>query len=140
MLVSKIKFPKKYQQRRSGSKVTIITNLINFKKIKIPSRIGICCSVAKSCPTQRSHGLKQTGLPCPLLSPRLRLLCIGSVMPSKHLILCHPFLLLASVFPSIRLFSNELALCIRQPKYWSFSISPSDGCESEGCSAMSNSL
>ena len=44
-------------------------------------------------------------------------------MPSNHLILCHPLLLLPSIFPSIRVFSNELALCIRWPKYWSFSFS-----------------
>ena len=43
----------------------------------------------------------------------------------NHLILCHPLLLLHSIFPSIRVFSNELALCIREPKYWSYSISPS---------------
>ena len=49
-------------------------------------------------------------------------------MPSNHLILCHPLLLQPSIFPSIRVFSNESALCIRQPKYWSFSfnISPSN--------------
>ena len=47
-------------------------------------------------------------------------------MPSNHLILCHPLLLPPSIFPSIRGFSNESALCIRQPKYWSFSISPSN--------------
>ena len=47
------------------------------------------------------------------------------VMPSNHLILCHPLLLLPPIFPSIRVFSNELALHIRWPKYWSFSISPS---------------
>ena len=45
-----------------------------------------------------------------------------SVMPSSHLILCRPFLLLPSIFPSIRVFSNESALCIRWPKYWSFSV------------------
>ena len=56
----------------------------------------------------------------------LKLMSIVSVMPSNHLILCHP-LLLPSVFPSIRVFSNELALCLRWPKDWrfSFSISPS---------------
>ena len=54
-----------------------------------------------------------------------RLMSIESVMPSNHLILCHPLLLLPSVFPSIRVFSNGLALRIRWPKYWSFSISPS---------------
>ena len=47
-------------------------------------------------------------------------------MPSSHLILRFPLLLLASIFPSISIFSKELALCIRWPKYWSFSISPSD--------------
>ena len=53
---------------------------------------------------------------------------IDLVMPSNHLILCHPLLLLPLIFPSIRIFSNESALCIRWPKYWSFSfnISPSD--------------
>ena len=53
---------------------------------------------------------------------------IELVMPSNHLILCHPLLLLPSIFPSIRVFSNESALCIRWPKYWSFSfnISPSN--------------
>ena len=51
---------------------------------------------------------------------------IESVMPSNHLILCHPLLLLASIFPSIRVFSNESALHIRWPKYWSFSISLSN--------------
>ena len=53
---------------------------------------------------------------------------IESVMPSNYLTLCHPFLLLPSIFPSIRIFSNELAVCIRWSKYWSFSfsISPSD--------------
>jgi len=56
------------------------------------------------------------------------LLSIESVMPSNHLILCCPFLLLPSIFPSIRVFSNESVLCIKWPKYWSFSfsISPSN--------------
>ena len=48
------------------------------------------------------------------------------VMPSNHIILCRPLLLLPSVFPSIRIFSNESVLCIMWPKYWSFSISPSN--------------
>ena len=57
-----------------------------------------------------------------------KLISIESVMPSNHLILCHPLLLLPSVFPSIRVFSNESSLRIRWPKYWSFSfnISPSN--------------
>ena len=53
----------------------------------------------------------------------LKLMSIESLMPSNHLILCRPLLLLPSIFPSIRVFSNELALCIRWPKYWSFSFS-----------------
>ena len=58
----------------------------------------------------------------------LKLVSIESVMPSNHLILCHPVLLPPSIFPSIRVFSNESVLCIRWPKYWSFSfnISPSN--------------
>ena len=57
-----------------------------------------------------------------------KLMSIESVMPSSHLILCHPLLLLPSIFPSIRVFSNESTLQMRWPKYWSFSfnISPSN--------------
>jgi len=55
----------------------------------------------------------------------LKLMSIESVMPSNHLILCHPLLLLPSIFPTISVFFNESLLCIRWPKYWSFSISPS---------------
>ena len=53
----------------------------------------------------------------------LKLMSIELVMPSNHLVLCHPDLLLPSIFPSIKVFFNELALCIRWPKYWSFSFS-----------------
>ena len=56
----------------------------------------------------------------------LKLMSIESVMPSNHLILCHPLLLLPSIFPIIRVFSSESVLCIRWPKYWWFSISPSN--------------
>ena len=66
-------------------------------------------------------------LPCPLLYPGL---CAHSSMtPSNRLILCHPLLLLPSIFPSIRVFSSELALCIRWAKYWSFSFSNSPSSE-----------
>ena len=57
---------------------------------------------------------------------------IESVKPSNHLILCHPLLLLLSIFPSIRVFSNESALCIRWPKYWSISLSISPSSEYSG--------
>ena len=74
----------------------------------------------------RPHGLQQARFPCPSPSPRA---CSNScpptqsVMPSNHLILCRPLLLLPSVFPSIRVFSNASVLHIRWPKYWSFSFS-----------------
>ena len=74
------------------------------------------------------HGLKHARLPCPLSTPLHKLIPIKSVMPSNHLILCHPLLLPPSIFPSIRVFSDESVLQIRWPKYWSFSfnISPSN--------------
>ena len=62
----------------------------------------------------------------------LQLMSIELVMPSSHLILCHPLLLLPLIFPSIRVFSNELALRIRWPKRWSFSFSMSPSSESSG--------
>ena len=71
------------------------------------------------------HGLQHNRSPCPTLSPRVCSNSVESVI-SDHLILCHPFLHLLSMFRSIRVFSNELALCITWPKYWSFNfnISP----------------
>ena len=62
----------------------------------------------------------------------LKLMSIESVMPCSHLILCRPLLLLPSIFPSIRVFSNELVLHIRWPKYWSFSFSISPSTEYSG--------
>ena len=56
----------------------------------------------------------------------LKLMSIKLVMPSNHLILCRPLLFLLSIFPSIRVFSNDLVLCIKWPKYWSFSTRPSN--------------
>ena len=62
----------------------------------------------------------------------LRLMSIESVMPSRHLILCHPLLLLPPIPPSIRVFSNESTICKRWPKYWSFSFSISPSNEHPG--------
>ena len=62
----------------------------------------------------------------------LKLMSIEMVMPSNHHILCCPLLLLSSIFPSIRVFSNESVLCIRWPKYWSFSFSISPSNEYSG--------
>ena len=80
-------------------------------------------SVTQSGPTLRSHGLQHARFPCP--SPTwslLKFMSIESVMPSSHLILCCSLLLLPSIFPSIRVFSNVSVLCIRWPNYWSFSF------------------
>ena len=76
------------------------------------------------------HGLQQARLPCPSITNSrslLKFMSIESVIPSNHLILCHPLLLLASIFPSIGVFSNESVFCLRCPKYWSFSFSISPG-------------
>ena len=62
----------------------------------------------------------------------LKLMSIELVMPSNHLILCRPLLLLPSIFPSVRVFSNESVFCIRWPKYWSFSFSISPSNEYSG--------
>ena len=87
----------------------------------------ICCRVSLSAtPWTATH---QAPLSCSVFQSLLKLMSIKSVMPSNHLIPCCPLLLLPSVFPSIRVFSNESTLCIRWPKYWrfSFNISPSNG-------------
>ena len=62
----------------------------------------------------------------------LKLMPIESVMPSNHLLLCHPLLLPPSIFPSIRVFSNQSVLCIMWPKYWSFSFNISHSNEHQG--------
>ena len=74
------------------------------------------------------HKSQHSKPPYPSPTPGVKLMFIQSVMPSNHLILCHPLLLLPSIFPRIRVFSNESGLRIRWPKYWSFSfnISPSN--------------
>ena len=82
-------------------------------------------SVAQLCPTLFDPmNRSMPGLPVHhQLRDSLRLTSIESVMPSSHLILCRPLLLLLPIPPSIRVFSNESALCMRWPKYWSFSLS-----------------
>ena len=74
----------------------------------------------------------QTSLSFTISWSMLKLISIESVMPSKHLILCHDLLLLPSIYPSIRVFSSESALRIRWPKYWSFSFSISPSNEYSG--------
>ena len=67
--------------------------------------------------------VRQASLSFTISQSLLKLMSIELIMQSNRLILCHPLLFLPSVFPNIRVFSNELALCIRWPKYWSFSFS-----------------
>ena len=79
------------------------------------------------------HESQHARPPCPSPTPGISsLMSIESVMPSSHLILCCPLLLLPSIPPSIRVFSNKSALCIRWPKYWSFSFSISPSNEHPG--------
>ena len=79
-------------------------------------------------PHEMQHKLHQASLSITNTQSSLKLMSIKSMMPSNHLIFCHPLLLLPLVFPRIRVFSSESALCMRWPKYWSFSfnISPSN--------------
>ena len=87
-------------------------------------------SVAQSCPTLETPWTAACQASLSITNSRgsLRLTSIESVMPSSHLILCRPLLLLPPIPPRIRVFSNESTLCMRWPKYWSFSfsISPSN--------------
>ena len=86
----------------------------------------MCCSVTQSCLTLWDPMDCSTQVSLSFISQSLlRLRCVQLVIPSNHLVLCCPCLLLTSVFPSIRIFSNEWVLRIRWPKNWSFSISPS---------------
>ena len=79
------------------------------------------------------HELQHARLPCPSLSQSLlKFIPIESAMPANHLILCIPLLLLPSIFPSIRVFSNESVLWISWPDYWSFSFSISPSKEHSG--------
>jgi len=82
----------------------------------------------------RSHGLQHTRLPCPSPTPGVcsEPMSIELVMPSSHLILYRPLLLPPSIFPNIRVFSNESVLRMRWPKYWSFSFSISPSNEYSG--------
>ena len=85
-----------------------------------------CCCYSVSCVWLfEIHGLQYTRLPCPSTNSRslLKLISFESVMPSNYLIFCNPLVLIFSIFPSIRVFASELFLCIRWPKYWSFSFS-----------------
>ena len=103
-----------------------------------PSRVeypsALFSSVAQSCPTLCDPwtAARQASLSITNSRSPPKLMSIESVMPSNHPILCRPLLLLPSIFPSIRVFSNESALHIRCPEYWSFSFSISPSNEHSG--------
>jgi len=93
--------------------------------------VQIICSVVSN--SLQPHKLQHARLSCPLPTPGVyKLMSIELVIPSNHLILCHPLLLLPSIFSSIRVFTNESVLCIKWPKYWSFSFSISPSNEYSG--------
>ena len=92
--------------------------------MRLPTVVQLLCNIQLFATPWTA--VCQTSLSFTISQSLLKLMSIESMMPSDHLILCHLLLLLPSVFPSIRGFSNELALHIRWPKYWSFSISPSN--------------
>ena len=106
--------------------LSVKTNHEILKILKFIDSVQFSCLVMSD--SLRPHGLQSARLPCPSLTPRAysNSCPIKSVMPSNHLILCCPLLLPPSIFPSIRVFSHKSVLCIRWPKYWSFSISPSN--------------
>ena len=96
----------------------VLFQILQFKR---RSSVQFSCSVVSD--SLRSHGLQHARLPCSSPAPGAYLNSHQeSVMPSNHLILCHLLLLLPSILPSIRVFSNESVLRIRWPKYWSFSF------------------
>ena len=90
--------------------------------------IHCCCSVAKSCSTFATPwtAAPQASLSFTISQRLLGFISLDSIMLYNHLILCHPLLLLILIFPSISVFSRELILRLRWPKYWSFSISLSN--------------
>ena len=94
-----------------------------FTRDSLSSVVQLCLTLCDPWTTARQASLSITNS-----WSLLRLMSIKSVIPSNHLILCRPLLLLPSIFPSIRIFSNQSVLRIRGPKYWSFSfnISPSN--------------
>ena len=95
-----------------------------LKTVKSLSRVGLLATPWTAA--------RQASLSITISRSLLKLVSIESVMPSNHLILCHPLLLLPLIFPSMRVFSNKSVLHIRWPKYWSFSFNISSSNEYSG--------
>ena len=111
---------------------------ISSRMFALNSRMICCCAVTRSCPTLCDHRqCSMRGFPIlHYIQELLRFMSIESAMLSNYLILCCPLLLLVSIFPSIRVFSNESALCIRWPKYCSFSFSTNPSNEYSGLTGL----
>ena len=112
--------------------VPLVNIRVTVTKVFLPVILLFRHSVVFSSLWPRELQALQASLSFTLSQSLLRFMFIESVMPSKHLILCCPLLLLPSIFPSTRVFSNESALHIRWPKYWSFSFSISPSNEYSG--------
>ena len=108
----------------TGPQVSPIEVFMQFSSVQLLSHVSHFAT-----PLTAAH---QDSLSFTVSQSLLKLMSIELVMPSNHLILCHPLLLLPSIFPSIRVFSKESVLCIRWPKYWSFSFSISPSSEYAG--------
>ena len=107
--------PSRLQFMVSESDTTEYACIYNTFVVQLFSRVQLFATPWTTAP--------QASLSFTISRSFLKFMSIESVMPSNHLVLCHPLLLLPSIFPSIRVFSNESTLCIRWPKYWSFSFS-----------------
>ena len=114
-----------YSPTTTWPKISTVPKL-GTPKLQQPRQRGLLL-FTQSCPMlcEPKNAVLKPSLSITISWSLLKLMFIALVMLSNHLILCCPLLLLPSLFPSIRVFSNESALCIRQPKYWSFSIIPS---------------
>ena len=115
---------RKRRNRNNEYKATIKGNSVQFSSVQSLSRVRL---FATPWITARQSSLSITNS-----QSSLRLMSIESVMPSSHLILCHPLILLLPIPPNIRVFSNESTLHMRWPKYWSFSFSISPSKEHAG--------
>ena len=96
-----------------------IFHQVNIYKRQLLFSCSVMSGIAMSWTAPRQASLSFT-----ISQSFLRLKSIESMMPSKHLIFCHHLLIVPSIFPRVRVISNELAICIRWPKYWRFSIRP----------------
>ena len=114
--------------KQTEALILILFILVQFSSVQSLSRVRLFATLWTAA-LQASLSITNSQSPPKPMS-------VESVMPSNHLILCRPLLLLPSIFPSIRVFSNESALCMRWPKYWSFSFNISPSNENPGLSSF----